>query len=206
MEPEHITVYKVEPVGFASNSYLVTADGKTALCIDPAQPSISDEAEKRGLQVKYVLLTHGHFDHVGGVSALRQAGAKVGCLDKEQALALGRGNLAAEFGVPVPPFSVDFTLKDGERTELCGISVSVLATPGHTAGSCCFLIGENLFTGDTLFAGSVGRTDFPTGDFREIEKSVKKLYALAGNYRVYTGHGEETTLEHERKFNGYIKA
>lgn len=199
-------VYTISPRGFAANAYLITADEKTALCIDPAQPSILSEAEKRGLQVKYVLLTHGHFDHIGGVSALQQAGAKAGCLDKEQPLVLGKENLAEAFGVSVPPFSVDFTLKDGEKTELCGISVSVLATPGHTAGSCCYLIGENLFTGDTLFAGSVGRTDFPTGSFRELEKSVKKLYALAGNYKIYAGHGEETTLEHERKFNGYIKA
>ena len=88
-----INVIKIEPVGFASNSYLVTADGKNAVAIDPAQPRVLEEAVRRGLKIKYVLLTHGHFDHIGGCAALRCDGAKIGCLEEERETALGKNNL-----------------------------------------------------------------------------------------------------------------
>lgn len=199
-------IYKITPAGFAANCYLLTADGKNAVAIDPAQPRVLDEAKKRGLQVNTVLLTHGHFDHIGGVSALQRAGARVGCLAAEKVLALGRDNMAEEFGCPVPPFSIDFCFADGEELSFDGIGLKVIATAGHTAGSCCFLSGDALFTGDTLFEGSVGRTDLPTGSGHALYQSVQKLYALAGDYVVYAGHGEETSLDYERKHNGYIKA
>ena len=199
-------VYKIYPLGFASNSYLLTADGKTALCIDPAQPRISDEAKKRGLNVTHILLTHGHFDHIGGVAALQKAGAKAGCLAGEERLALSE-NLASFFGEEeVESFQIDFTVKDGEELEFAGIKVKVIATAGHTAGGACYLIDDALFTGDTLFDGSVGRSDLPTGNGAELIKSVKKLYALEGDYTVYAGHGEDTTLDRERKYNGVIRA
>ncbi|MDE6411850.1 MAG: MBL fold metallo-hydrolase [Clostridia bacterium] len=199
-------VYKIYPVGFASNSYLITADGKTAVCIDPAQPRISDEAKKRGLTVTFVLLTHGHFDHIGGVASLQKAGAKVGCLFGEEKLAL-YDNLAAAFGEEeIESFKIDFTFKDGEELELAGLKIKVISTAGHTAGGACYLIDNNLFTGDTLFEGSVGRCDLPTGNGLALEKSVKKLYALDGDYTVYAGHGEDTTLDYERKYNGAIRA
>ena len=200
-------VYKIYPRGFASNSYLITADGKNAVCIDPAQPRVSDEATRRGLIVKYVLLTHGHFDHIGGCAALQAAGAKLGCLAGEEKLALGRDNMAEAFGFgKVPPFRVDFTLQDGETAELCGMEFRAVATAGHTASGACYLVGDALFTGDTLFAGGVGRTDLPTGSANALIESVRKLYALSGDYRIYSGHGEDTTLDFERKNNGYVRA
>lgn len=199
-----MTIHKIYPVGFAANCYLVTTDGKTAIAIDPAQPRILDEAKKRGLQVKYVLLTHGHFDHIGGVSALQQAGAKVGCLTKEKELALGKNNMAEAFGESVPPFTIDFTFDDGEELSLCGINFRVIATAGHTAGSCCFLCEDNLFTGDTLFKGNVGRTDLPTGSARALQESLKKLVAFEGDYFLNAGHGEDSTLSYEKKYNGYL--
>lgn len=199
-------VFKIYPIGFASNSYLLTADGKNALCIDPAQPRILDEAKKRGLTVSHVLLTHGHFDHIGGVAALQKAGAKVGCLAGEERLAL-YNNLADAFGEEeVETFKIDFTFKDGEELTLAGIKIKVIATAGHTAGGACYLIENDLFTGDTLFEGGVGRSDLPTGSGAELTKSVKKLYALEGDYAVYAGHGEDTTLDYERKYNGVIRA
>ena len=203
---QQITIHKIYPVGFAANSYLVTADGKNAVCIDPAQPRILDEAKKRGLIVTHVLLTHGHFDHIGGVASLQKAGAKVGCLAGEEELAL-LDNLAEDFGEEkIEPFKIDFTFKDGEELELAGMKIKVIATAGHTAGGACYLIENNLFTGDTLFEGSVGRSDLPTGSGTELVKSVKKLYALDGDYTVYAGHGEDTTLDNERKYNGAIRA
>lgn len=199
-------VIKIYPKGFAANTYLVTEDGKSAVAIDPAQPRVLEEAEKRGLKVECVLLTHGHFDHTGGCAALQAQGAKIGCSETEKPLATGEGSLAAYFGASLAPFRVDFTFRDGETLDLCGLRFRVIATPGHTAGSVSFLCGDTLFTGDTLFAGDVGRTDLPTGSGAALERSVKKLYALEGDHRVCPGHEEDTTLEEERRNNRYIRA
>lgn len=198
-------VFKIYPQGFAANSYLLTQDEKTAVVIDPAQPRIADEAKGRGLTVTHVLLTHGHFDHIGGCAALQAEGAKVGCLAKEAPLALGKNNMADYFGGHVPPFSVDFTFGDGDILSLDGMQFLVIATPGHTAGGACFCIGDHLFTGDTLFAGDIGRSDLPTGSGAQLTESVRKLYALQGDFTVCPGHGEDTTLEYERHNNGWVR-
>ena len=110
------------------------------------------------------------------------------------------------FGVELPKFSIDKTLKDGEEIQLCGLKIKVIATPGHTPHGVSYLIGNALFTGDTLFKGSIGRSDFPGGDYETLVNSVKKLYALDGNYTVYSGHGLETTLDYERKNNAFVRA
>lgn len=198
-------IFKIYPQGFAANSYLLTQDEKTAVVIDPAQPRIADEAKRRGLTVTHVLLTHGHFDHIGGCAALQAEGAKVGCLAKEAPLALGKNNMADYFGGHVPPFSVDFTFGDGDILSLDGMQFLVIATPGHTAGGACFCIGDHLFTGDTLFAGDIGRSDLPTGSGAQLTESVRKLYALQGDFTVCPGHGEDTTLEYERHNNGWVR-
>ena len=197
-------IVKVYPQGFAANCYFVTADGTSAVAIDPAQPRVLDEARRRGLRVDRVLLTHGHFDHIGGCAALQAAGAKVGCLLEERPLVAGADNMAAAFGVPVPSFRIDFTVKDGEEVLLCGIPFRVMATPGHTAGSACFIAGDTLFTGDTLFAGGVGRCDLPTGDGAALSRSLRRLAALEGDYAVCPGHGDDTTLSYERAHNGWL--
>lgn len=198
-------VFKIYPQGFAANSYFLTQDEKTAVVIDPAQPRIADEAKRRGLTVTHVLLTHGHFDHIGGCAALQAEGAKVGCLAKEAPLALGKNNMADYFGGHVPPFSVDFTFGDGDILSLDEMQFLVIATPGHTAGGACFCIGDHLFTGDTLFAGDIGRSDLPTGSGAQLTESVRKLYALQGDFTVCPGHGEDTTLEYERHNNGWVR-
>ena len=107
-------------------------------------------------------------------------------------------------GFPVPPFSVDFTFTDGEKLSLCGLDFTVIATPGHTPGGACFDCGDVLFTGDTLFLESVGRTDFPGGSSQQLMKSCKKLLALKGDRTVYPGHDEPTSLSHERAHNAWI--
>lgn len=200
-----MTVYTVPAGPLRANSYLITQDGENAVLIDCGGKEPLLFAKEKGLSVRYVLLTHGHFDHIGGVAALQAAGATAGCSQAEEALALGKDNMAAQFGAYVPAFRVDFTFRGGETLELCGMRLLVIATPGHTAGSVCFLADGKLFTGDTLFAGSVGRTDLPTGSGARLTASVKALYALEGDFPVYPGHGEDTTLGYERRNNGWIR-
>lgn len=200
-----MTVYKIYAEGFGANSYLITADGKRAIAIDPAQPRILAEAQKRGLAVEFVLLTHGHFDHIAGCGALFRAGAKIGCHEDEARLVMGEDNLASSLGggMEIEPFEIAFTVKDGQELTLCGIPVRAIATPGHTAGGVCYLIGDTLFTGDTLFACGYGRYDLPTGNRAMLEKSLLKLFELDGDYVLRTGHGGNSTLENERRYNGY---
>ena len=204
---EIITIY---PRGFGANTYALTEDGKTAIVIDPAQPRVESELIKRGLSPACVLLTHCHFDHVGGVSALQENGAKVFCSKQEKPLIGTNADLFELFGAPRTPYTVDETFADGEEKQLCGMRVKALLTPGHTTGSVCYLItakdgGRYLFTGDTLFAGSIGRTDFPTGNIGQMRASLKKLFDLDGDYPLYAGHNEETTLENERNFNPFMQ-
>ena len=195
--------------GVGANVYVLTADGKNAIVVDPSYPSVGKELEKRGLAAAYVLLTHCHFDHVYGVPALQQAGAKVLCSDKEKPLVGTPAALSGLFGSLDPDYTVDGTFTDGETLSLCGVTMEVMLTPGHTAGSAAFCVhGDDgkkfLITGDTLFEGSIGRTDFPTGDLATIRKSLKKLKELDGDYPVYAGHGDDTTLERERRSNPFL--
>ncbi|MBQ8685029.1 MAG: MBL fold metallo-hydrolase [Clostridia bacterium] len=200
-----ITIY---PYGFGSNTYALTADGKTAVVIDPAQPRVADELKGRGLEAKFVLLTHCHFDHIGGTELLQERGAKVLCLDEEKPLFGTSADLCGLFGAPPVTFTIDQALCDNEEISLCGMRFRALHTAGHTKGSACYLCetqeGERyLFAGDTLFAGSIGRTDFPTGDMGAMRESLRRLCAL-DDMPVYAGHNEPTTLETEKKTNPFI--
>lgn len=202
-------IITISPRGFGANTYVLTQDEKTAVVIDPSQPRVQEELEKRGLTAKYVLLTHCHFDHVGGVETLQNAGAKVLCSEREKPLIGTRADLFELFGAPRSPYTIDETLQDNQTRELCGMQIQTLYTPGHTAGSVCYLVqdeqGEKyLFTGDTLFSDSIGRTDFPTGDISALRESLHRLSALQGDMPVYAGHNEETSLETERKHNPFL--
>lgn len=197
-------VEKIYPFGFASNSYAVTADGKSCVLIDCAQERVLEKCAKLQLTPEYVLLTHCHYDHIGGCGALYNAGAKIICGVDEKDLIFSDDNRAIFHGITIPEFEIYKTVRDGEELNLCGINFKVIATPGHTRGGVCYLAGDNLFTGDTLFFESVGRTDFATGSSSQLVASVNKLYALEGDYKVYCGHGEDTTLNHERIFNPYV--
>ncbi len=202
-------IIKIAPRGFAANTYVLTEDGKNAVVIDPAQTRAESELIKLGLNPAYVLLTHCHFDHVGGVSVLQASGAKVVCSESEKPLIGTNADLFEMFGAPRVNYTVDKTMKDGEEREFCGINIKTLLTPGHTKGSCCYLVtekdgGRYLFTGDTLFASSIGRTDFPTGNIMEMRASLRRISALEGDMPIYAGHEEETTLDKERKNNPFL--
>ena len=203
---EIITIY---PRGFGANTYAITADGQTAIVIDPSQPRVESELIKRGLKATHVLLTHCHFDHVGGVGVLQEGGASVLCSEQEKGLIGTSADLFAAFGAPRTPYRVDETFFDGEEKTLGGFTVKALLTAGHTTGSCSYLFtakdgSKALFTGDTLFAGSIGRTDFPTGDMALMRDSLRKLCAMDGDLAVYPGHNDETTIDRERRTNPFI--
>ncbi len=203
-------IITLSPRGFGANTYVITTDNRRAIVIDPAQPRIEGELLKRGLQPTHVLLTHCHFDHVGGVAALQEGGARVYCSAEEKPLIGTYADLFEAFGAPRSPYRVDETFADGEEKTLCGVRVQALITPGHTQGSCCYLITDDegkkyLFTGDTLFCDSIGRTDFPTGNVAQMRASLKRLSNLEGDMPLYAGHNEETTLDRERKYNPFLQ-
>lgn len=197
-------IYTVPAGVLRANSYIIAENGADAVLIDCGGAQPLAFARQKGLNIRSVLLTHGHFDHIAGCAELQAAGAQIGCAKAEKSLLASPANLAGEMGVRIPAFSVDFTFQDGDELDLCGLKFTVLATPGHTPGGVCFLCGDSLFTGDTLFCESVGRTDFPGGSTAQLRESVKKLLALPGNLTVYPGHDEPTTLEHERMFNPFV--
>lgn len=188
-----------------ANSYLVTADGASAVLIDCGGEEPLAEAERRGLRVAAVLLTHGHFDHIGGCAAAKRRGIPVGCAAAEERLIAAQPAFAAQLGLRVPPFAPDFTFSGGDSLAYGGLTFRVLATPGHTPGGVCFACGGALFTGDTLFAGSVGRTDLPGGSAAALRASLRMLFALEGDYTVYPGHDTATTLAYERKYNPFAE-
>ena len=201
-------IITLSPRGFGANTYIVPIDGQKAIVIDPSQPRIAEELKNRGLTATYVLLTHCHFDHVFGVPALQEEGARVLCSNEEKPLIGTSADVFDLFGAPRFAYEPDETFTDNEEKILGGISVQMLLTPGHTAGSCCYLFtakdgGRYLFTGDTLFFGSIGRTDFPTGNIGQMRASLKRLAAL-DDMPVYPGHNELTSIANERKYNPFM--
>lgn len=186
--------------------FLVNEDTKTAVVIDSAEnyKLIKKVEKEHDFTIKYVLLTHAHFDHAGNVKKLQDDGVKIGVSKLDKPKLLNELNLSRDFGRTFEYCTADFTFDDGEELELENIKIKVILTPGHTDGSVTFLVDDMLFTGDTLFLESVGRTDFPTGDREQLVSSIKKLYSLEGDYKVYPGHQEFTTLSHERKYNMFV--
>lgn len=186
----------------ATNCYLV-ADEQAGVCaiVDPGDPdpAILQAVEEAGWTVQYILLTHGHYDHTMGVPALRQALPEVPVLMHP-----------GDAEMPKPFFRIQEMgaltfFQDGDTIPLGGLDIRVLATPGHSAGSVCFQVEDALLTGDTLFQGSMGRTDLPGGSYEAMTASLKRLGALPGDYRVLPGHMGATTLDAERAGNYYMK-
>ena len=192
---------KMLPLGaYQTNCYLVWDENSpNCVVIDPGyEPdTILDEAKKLGKEISAVLLTHGHFDHVG---AVRELVAEVNC-----PVYLNEADLSMPSQMTAGPLYYTHTYGEGDRLELAGLSFKVLHTPGHTPGSVCFLCENALFSGDTLFWGSCGRTDLPGGSWATIRVSLKRLAELPGDYDVYPGHGDATTLNFERKMNPYMQ-
>ena len=188
------------------NTYFIVNDDGDAVVIDCGEnyKKIKQTEETYNLKIKAVLLTHAHFDHSGIAKKLQDDGAKIYISSIDAPKLKNELNLSSHFGRKFDVLDADFTFMDGEELSVIGIPVKVMLTPGHTDGSATFIIENMLFTGDTLFLESVGRTDFPSGNRRDLVSSVKKLFALNGDYSVYPGHEDFTTLDHERKYNTFI--
>lgn len=194
-------IIKLLSDNYIANSYILVNDKSEGILIDCGSADVLSRVPK-DVKITYVLLTHGHFDHICGLAECNARGIKIGCYKDEEDIALNH-NEGDSFGFSVPPFHIDFTVREGE-TELCGIKINVLHTPGHTRGSVCYIVGNNIFSGDTLFAGGAGRSDLYSGSSLALYSSIKKLFTLSGNYTVYPGHGGETTLFNEKRNYGLI--
>ncbi len=208
MKPLIIVQLQVGEIG--TNCYLIFRE-KKAVCIDPGDEveRIISTLKKNNVQLEAILLTHGHFDHCLAANILREkTNAKIyACKDEEGLLLDANLNLSKRFGVP---FSIkaDVFVEDMEKIAFDEIDIRVIYTPGHTGGGCSYYVEADavVFSGDTLFLGSIGRTDFPSGDATKLIQSIKdKLLILPGETKVYPGHGEQTSIQREKEYNMYLK-
>ena len=193
-----------------NNIYLV-ADEKSgeAVLIDATQdlPEIQKAVKDLGVKVKYILLTHGHFDHILGLNSLKKSLNAPAVICKDDLVISDNINeFTRLFGLPdsVPP-KYDMYIKDGDEILLGSYKIKVIHTPGHTEGGVCYLVDGKLFSGDTLFRGSVGRPDLFGGNFGKLSDSIKnKLFKLDDKIEVFPGHGDMTTIGFEKKYNEII--
>ena len=192
---------KTMPLGaYQTNCYMIWAEGAdSCVVIDPGyEPeTVLAQAKKQGKSIEAVLLTHGHFDHVG---AVRDITAEADC-----DVYICAEDLSMPPQLTAGPLYYTHTYAEGNVLKLAGLTIRVLHTPGHTPGSVCLLAEDAIFSGDTLFEGSCGRTDLPGGDWALILQSLKRLKRIDGDYRVYPGHGPATTLAEEKMYNPYMR-
>jgi glyoxylase-like metal-dependent hydrolase (beta-lactamase superfamily II) len=194
------------------NSYVVGCEEtKEAVIIDPGA-----EAERiyrvvtfQGFTLKYIMNTHGHVDHIGGVADLIEKTGVPFLMHKDDMFLIEniQNDPIQAFLQITPPQQPDRFIADGEKIAVGNLEFEVIHTPGHSPGSVCFLANNVLFCGDTLFANSIGRTDLPGGNYQQILTSIQeKLFPLDDNIKVYTGHGPATTIGSERQFNPFLRS
>ncbi len=195
-----ITVLQVGEL--ATNCYIVWDEAThNAAIVDPGDSGkyLLHLLEEQGLTLKMILLTHAHFDHVGGIRELLLGGSVPIWICKDEFSydnSMSKGMLDASWEYHY--------YDEGDEVQLDSLTFHVLRTPGHTPGSVCLLCGDVMFSGDTLFQGSCGRTDFPGGSFEQMNESLRRLYRLDGDYTVLSGHTSATTLDRERKTNFFM--
>lgn len=196
----------------ATNCYIgINEETKECFIVDPATcpPEFVSYIKNAGLTVKAVLLTHGHFDHIMGLDALlKEFSVPVYAHEAEREVleSAQLNSSASMLGQPYSFSGADY-VTNRQELRIAGFEILVIYTPGHTIGGCCYYIEKEktLFSGDTLFHGSVGRTDLPTGSMGQLVSSVRdRLFVLPDDTQVYPGHMEETTIGYEKKYNPFI--
>lgn len=203
-------VYQLPLGALGTNCYIIPAEGGKAVVIDPASSAeVLMFLQAHELTPGAIIITHGHYDHFAGASALKDAaGAEIVSTEPDAQMLQSAVKSWADF-MPVPfcPITPDRLFSDGEAFSVCGIEFTVMAAPGHTQGSCllfCNSLGNVIFTGDVVFRGSIGRTDGFSGSGIQMRQSLRKISAIEGEYTLYCGHGESTTLETEKRYNPYF--
>ncbi|MDU2374100.1 MAG: MBL fold metallo-hydrolase [Peptoniphilus harei] len=191
------------------NCFVLFDENKDAFVVDPGGSSenIIEAIEKNSLNIKYILLTHGHFDHVGAVASLVKKYKAPVYLSKEDRAFLESPKevRVSAFGMQIEAAEVDVFVKEGDEIPFSEGNIKVIETPGHTLGSVCYLFENYLFAGDTLFNGSIGRTDFPESDHSLMVESLKKLKKLDDEIYVLSGHGPESQISYEKMANPYLR-
>ena len=191
------------------NCFILFDENKDAFIVDPGDSSknIINVIEKNNLSIKFILLTHGHFDHVGAVAALKEKYNVPIYLSEKDKNFLEKPEevRASAFGIQIEPAKVDYFVKDKDEIKFSQDIIKVIETPGHTIGSVCYLFKNLLFSGDTLFNGSIGRTDFPESDHNLMMESLKKLKNLDDDIFVLSGHGPESQMNYEKNSNPYFR-
>lgn len=206
-------IFMLPPLSICdTNSYIVAAENKNAVLIDAPDNAqlILEKLRDRGLTLKKILLTHGHYDHIGAAAELKE---KTGCEVYIHSLDQQKFTDEEESRAIFHSLEINFVkcegsiaVNDGDVIEQDELRFTVVHTPGHTVGSVCYIIGDSIFSGDTLFCESIGRTDFPGGSMQQMRASLRRLAALDGNYAVYPGHADTTDLDSEREYNMYMRA
>ena len=201
-----MTIHTLPLGAYQTNTYILENEGRCVI-IDPgyAPDTILRFLAQRDLTANAIMLTHGHFDHVGAVEKILEAtGCRLWLSEKDWQQGADPASLSfyplANHNLPNMRF-----FAEGDEISAADMTFTVLETPGHTPGSVCLLIENALFTGDTLFAGSCGRTDLPGGSWTTIQDSLRRLSALSDALRVYPGHGDSTTLAAEKQYNPYMR-
>lgn len=211
----NIKIEKFEVPPLNANCYAIGSDENPCVTLIDAGGDferVNEHFKEQGKKITDVLLTHGHFDHIGAAADFQKAGAKIHLTQADENLIKNGGDMGRYFGCKTKPFIVDNRLIEG-LFSLNGVSFNVIFTPGHTAGGVCFLIGDYIFTGDTLMKNSIGRYDFISGSRADLKASLNKLFTLCGgnkgnagdedgekrDYIVMPGHGERTSLLCEKE-------
>ncbi|MCH5165256.1 MAG: MBL fold metallo-hydrolase [Clostridiales bacterium] len=190
----------------ATNTYIII-DSNEAIVVDPADDGeyIAEFITSHNAAIKYILITHGHFDHIGAARELQKRGALLYMSETDYNL-VDFENRNSIFCAPPDKFLLDVAVHDGDAFTLIGHTFKVISTSGHTPGGVCYIMDDKtIFSGDTLFRLSIGRTDFAYGNRGDLLMSIKKLYELPHDYEVLPGHDRPTTLDYERKNNPYAR-